>query len=254
MLKGRIHSIESFGTVDGPGVRYVVFLQGCPLRCQYCHNPDTWDTGEGKVMTAEEILCGYDRVKSFLSNGGLTVSGGEPLLQMAFVTELMTLAKQRGIHTCIDTSGITFSEKEEVIRQFDRLLEVTDLFLLDVKHIDNEAHEKLTGKSNQNVLRFAQYLSDQKKDVWIRHVVVPGITYDTRALKELGYFLGGLSNIRALDVLPYHTMGEVKYQAMGLEYPLKKLEALEKQEAVQARNRILEGIREKRADKRKEKS
>ena len=245
-MKGRIHSLESFGTVDGPGARYVVFLQGCPLRCQYCHNPDTWKYSDGKFMTVEEILSEYDKVKSFLKNGGLTVTGGEPLIQINFVIELMKEAKQQGIHTCIDTSGITFHRDQPmVVAKFDELIQYTDLFLLDIKHIDDEAHTKLTGASNQNILDFAAYLSEKGKDVWIRHVVVPGITYEENALIRLGHFLGGLKNIKGLDVLPYHTMGVVKYEAMGMEYPLKDVPALEKDEAVKARNLILTGMKQR---------
>lgn len=250
-MKGRIHSLESCGTVDGPGVRYVVFLQGCPMRCQYCHNPDTWNYSGGTMMTVEEILNEYDKVKSFLQNGGLTVTGGEPLIQIDFVIELMKQAKQQGIHTCIDTSGITFQKDQpQVVAKFDELLQYTDLFLLDIKHIDKEAHMKLTGASNQNILDFATYLSAKGKDVWIRHVVVPGITYEENALVRLGYFLGGFTNIKALDVLPYHTMGIVKYEAMGLDYPLKDVPALEKEEAVRARNLILTGMRKRLLEER----
>lgn len=248
-MYGNVHSIESFGTVDGPGARYVVFMQGCPLRCQYCHNPDTWDTTKGKKMTVEEILDGYERVKSFLKNGGLTVTGGEPLLQLEFVIRLLEQAKARGIHTCVDTSGITFRENDEKLRaQFDRLLDVTDLFLLDLKQIDENKHISLTGASNQNVVAFAKYLSEKEKDVWIRHVVVPGLTFEEETLRKLGYFIGGLKNVKALDVLPYHTMGEVKYEAMGMEYPLKGVEALDKEEALTARGLILEGIRQRRME------
>lgn len=251
-MKGRVHSIESCGTVDGPGVRYVVFLQGCPLRCQYCHNPDTWDVADGKSVSVDEILSGYEKVKSFMKNGGLTVTGGEPLLQMEFVTELMREAKQRGIHTCIDTSGITFQkDNEAVVKKFDKLLEYTDLFLLDIKHIENTSHKELTGQSNRNVLDFAEYLSDRGKDVWIRHVVVPEITYQEADLKALGYFLGGLKNIKALDVLPYHTMGTVKYDNMGMEYPLRDIIALEKEDAVKARAFILEGMKKRLLEQRR---
>lgn len=251
-MVGRVHSLESFGTVDGPGARYVVFLQGCPLRCQYCHNPDTWDYAGGKDMTAEEILAEYDKVKSFLKNGGITVTGGEPLMQIEFVIDLMQKAKQKGIHTCIDTSGITFvKDQPKIVERFDALLSCTDLFLLDLKHIQNDAHKRLTGASNENILEFANYLSERGKDVWIRHVVVPGITYEEDALKELGYFLGGLKNIKALDVLPYHTMGVVKYESMGLEYPLADVKALEKEEAVNARNMILAGMKQRLLQDRK---
>ncbi len=246
MLLGNIHSIETFGTVDGPGVRFVVFFQGCPLRCLYCHNPDTWATDINQQKSADEILNEYDKYKAYLSGGGITCTGGEPLLQMDFITELFEKAKAKGIHTCIDTCGITFNKNSaELLEKFDRLLKVTDLFLLDIKHISNEEHIKLTSQKNTNILDFAQYLSDKQKDVWIRHVVVPGITYNDTYLYELGYFLGGLKNLKALDVLPYHTMGEVKYQSMGIDYPLKGVEALSSEDANKAKLVIFKGLKKR---------
>ena len=246
MLLGNIHSIETFGTVDGPGVRFVIFFQGCPLRCLYCHNPDTWDTKVNQQKSSDEILDEYEKYKAYLSGGGITCTGGEPLLQIDFVIELFEKAKIRGIHTCIDTCGITFNKNsEELLEKFDRLLQVTDLFLLDIKHINNAEHIKLTAQKNSNILDFAQYLSDKRKDVWIRHVVVPGITYNEKYLYELGYFLGGLKNLKALDVLPYHTMGEVKYQSMGIDYPLKGVAALSSEDAGKAKLIIFEGLKKR---------
>lgn len=247
-MQGRIHSTESFGTVDGPGIRFVVFFQGCPLRCQYCHNPDTWEVSEGQLRDADDILREYDSYKEFLRGGGLTVTGGEPLLQIDFVIELFEKAKQKGIHTCLDTSGVTFSEGMQ--EKFDRLLAVTDLVMLDIKHIDNEEHVKLTGKENTNILKFAEYLNEKEATLWVRHVVVPGITYKEEYLDRLGYFLGSLTKLKALDVLPYHTMGEMKYQQMNLEYPLKGVEALEKSDALEARNIILSAIKRRRMDEK----
>lgn len=249
MLIGNIHSIETFGTVDGPGVRYVVFLQGCPMRCLYCHNPDTWEIGIGKQMTTDEIIEDYNKYKAYLTGGGITCTGGEPLLQMDFIIELFTKAKALGVHTCIDTCGITFNaESPKVLAKFDKLLEVTDLFLLDIKHINNEEHIKLTSQPNLAIIDFARYLSDKKKDVWIRHVVVPGYTYNDKFLYELGYFLGSLKNIKALDVLPYHTMGTVKYETMGLKYPLAGVEALGAEDAKKAREKIFEGLKQRLID------
>lgn len=245
-MQGRIHSQESFGTVDGPGVRYVVFMQGCPLRCMYCHNPDTWVASGGTLMTAEEILAEYDKKKAFYSRGGLTVTGGEPLLQIEFVTELFEKAKEKGIHTCLDTSGITFREQSAQLERFDRLIAVTDLVLLDIKNIFDEEHITLTGQSNLPVLAFARYLSDKGIPVWIRHVVVPGITDRQEELEELGRFLARLHNVKALDVLPYHTMGEVKYEELGVAYPLKGVPELPKEEALRAREIILGAYREAR--------
>ncbi len=240
-MTGYIHSVESFGTVDGPGIRLVVFLQGCPMRCLYCHNPDTWEIGKGTPVTADDILKKYDSVKAFLKNGGITVTGGEPLVQIDFVTELFTKAKAKGIHTCIDTSGITFTPKNT--GKFDALMEVTDLIMLDIKHINNEGHKNLTGHSNENILEFARYTEKKNVPLWIRHVVVPGITENEEYLYKLGEFIGTLKNVKALDVLPYHDMGKTKYEALGLDYPLGDTKPLGKDEAVKAREVILNGMR-----------
>jgi len=241
-LLGNIHSIESCGTVDGPGIRFVIFMQGCPMRCKYCHNPDTWDTTNNKIMTTDEILEKYDGVKEFCK-GGITVTGGEPLLQIDFVTELFQKAKLKNIHTAIDTSGITFNPN--YTERINLLLENTDLILLDIKHIDNEEHQKLTGHTNKNILEFAKYLSEKDKPMWIRHVVVPEITYDEIHLKNLGKFLAQLKNIVALDVLPYHDMAIPKYEKLKIEYPLKGIRPLTKEEALKARDYILEGMKQK---------
>lgn len=246
---GHIHSIESFGTVDGPGVRLVIFLKGCPLRCLYCHNPDTWDPAGGTDMTADEILDQYESSKAFYKNGGITATGGEPLLQIDFLIELFEKAKARKINTCIDTSGITFQPSNETLMEkLNRLLTVTDLILLDIKHIDSIEHQKLTGHPNDNILAFARYLDKKQIPVWIRHVVVPGITTEENYLYQLGQFLGSLHNIRALDVLPYHDMGKVKYQNMGLDYPLKDTPPLDKESGVKARKIIINGLKAKRLE------
>ncbi|MBQ8781444.1 MAG: pyruvate formate lyase-activating protein [Oscillospiraceae bacterium] len=242
-MTGRIHSTESFGTVDGPGVRFVVFMQGCPMRCAYCHNPDTWDMSGGREVTADELLAEYDSCKEFLKNGGITVTGGEPLMQAEFVTELFEKAHEKGIHTCLDTSGVTFSRKENVIEKFEKLISVTNLVMLDIKHIDDEKHIKLTAHGNGNILDFAEWLKEKGVPVWIRHVVVPDITDGEDELFRLGEFIGGLSNLKALDVLPYHNMGESKYETLGIEYSLKNVPSLDKQEAVKARNIIMNGIK-----------
>lgn len=242
-MNGYIHSIESCGTVDGPGIRFVVFVQGCPMRCLYCHNPDTWDFKKDNPMTADEILEQYDNCKEFFRNGGLTVTGGEPMAQIDFLTELFRKAKAKGIHTCVDTSGVTFNKDDT--SKVDELMKYTDLIMLDIKHIDDEEHKKLTGRSNKNILDFARYLHDNKKELWIRHVVVPGITDKREYLLRLGEFLADLNNITALDVLPYHDMGKVKYENLGIDYPLKDVEPLSKEKAVEARDIIIEGIRNK---------
>ena len=239
-MTGRIHSVESFGTVDGPGVRFVVFLQGCPLRCQYCHNPDTWEPSRGTEVTVESLLQHYNSNKPFYSNGGITVTGGEPLLQIDFVTEFFEKAKQQGIHTCIDTSGITFlKDNPETLQKFDRLMKVTDLVMLDIKHIDPKAHKALTGADNRNVLAFANYLAEKKIPLWVRHVVVPTITDKEEDWKKIGAFLATLPNLQALDVLPYHTLGVKKYESLGIPYPLKDLKPLDRKIAVEARQVIL---------------
>ncbi len=240
-IKGNIHSIETCGTVDGPGIRFVIFMQGCPLRCQYCHNPDTWQTDTNKLMTVDEIMQKYDGVKEFVQSGGITVTGGEPLLQIDFVTELFKIAKSREIHTALDTSGITFNP--ENTENINNLLKYTDLVLLDIKHIDDAEHKKLTGASNKNILAFAQFLSEKQIPVWIRHVVVKDITLNEKYLKELGRFLKTMKNIKALDILPYHNMAIPKYEALGINYPLKNTPPTTKEEAILARDIILQNMR-----------
>jgi len=246
-MDGFVHSIESFGTVDGPGIRLVVFCQGCPMRCKYCHNPDTWQAGKGMRMSADEILAQYDRNKGFYARGGITVTGGEPLMQIDFLLELFEKAKRKGIHTCIDTSGVTYRTGEnEYNDKLDTLLGMTDLVMLDIKHIDSSAHKELTGFSNEGILAFARHLDERHVPVWIRHVVVQGITDGKDDLYALGQFIGSLHNVKALDVLPYHTMGESKYEELGMEYPLSGLPALPKEKAAWAREIILEGVRKAR--------
>ncbi len=240
-ILGNIHSFESCGTVDGPGIRFVVFTQGCPLRCQYCHNPDSWEINNGTSYSVSEVLEKFNGVKEFVKSGGITVTGGEPLLQIDFVTELFKQAKSQEIHTALDTSGITFVKDNS--QKIDELLKYTDLVLLDIKHIDNDEHKKLTGHSNMNILNFARYLSEKSIPVWIRHVVVPSITYDEKYLKQLGEFMAELNNIKALDVLPYHNMAIPKYENLGIEYPLKDISPLTKEQAIEARNWIMEGYK-----------
>ncbi|MBR4040074.1 MAG: pyruvate formate lyase-activating protein [Clostridia bacterium] len=239
-MDGFIHSIESFGTVDGPGVRLVVFCQGCPMRCKYCHNPDTWETGKGERISPEEVIRLYERNKAFYSRGGITVTGGEPLLQIDFLLALFALAKRKGIHTCIDTSGATYRAGESAYNQkLDALMAMTDLVMLDIKHIDDGAHRDLTGMSNTGVLAFAKYLEEKNVPLWVRHVLVPGITDSEDALSHLGGFIGRLRNLKALDVLPYHTMGRVKYEQMGMRYPLEGVEPATKEQAARAKAIIL---------------
>ena len=242
-MEGCIHSTESMGTVDGPGIRFVVFVQGCPLRCQYCHNPDSWKIGTGQMMSTDEIINKYNRNRAFMKNGGITVSGGEPLLQMDFVTELFQKARAQGIHTCLDTSGGTFLPDDlEGRKKMDALMAVTNLVMLDIKHIDSQEHKKLTGMGNENIIAFAHYLEEKKVPVWIRHVVVPSVTFQKEYLVKLGELLGTLSNVEAIDILPYHTMGKEKYEKLNIAYPLGDTPALNKEETLEARKWVLEGV------------
>ena len=247
-MSGRIHSLESFGTVDGPGVRFVVFVQGCPMRCAYCHNPDTWAMTGGKIMEASEIIAQYERNLPFYKAGGITVTGGEPLMQVDFLIELFTLTKEKNIHTCIDTSGIAYKpENTAFIEKLDKLMALTDLVMLDIKHIDPQKHMELTEQPNDGILAFCSYLNDRKVDMWLRHVVVPTITDDDEYLYKLGYFIGQFSNIKALDVLPYHTMGKAKYEQLGIEYKLDGIPAMDKNKVIEKKQVILQGIKDRRA-------
>ena len=250
-MNGFVHSTESFGTVDGPGVRFVVFLQGCPMRCKYCHNPDTWQMNTGSLRSAQSLIRDYERNKAFYSKGGITVTGGEALMQIDFVLELFTLAKEKNIHTCLDTSGITYREGiTPYNKKLDALMAVTDLVMLDIKHIDAEGHKDLTSHDNAGILAFSRYLERKGIPVWIRHVVVPGITDDPGQLTRLGTFLGTLSNIKALDVLPYHVLGVPKYEQLGIDYPLKGIPAATKEQAEQAKKIILAAYRRQRLSAR----
>ena len=221
LTTGRIHSFESFGSVDGPGVRFVVFMQGCRMRCRYCHNPDTWNENIGQTYTAQEVLNRALRYRDYWGEvGGITVSGGEPLLQMDFVTELFTLAKKEGIHTALDTAAGPYREEPEFKSQFDKLMAVTDLVLLDIKHIDEQSHKKLTGITNAYALSAARYLDSIGKPVWIRHVLVPGYTDDDKALEALADFLASLNNIERIEVLPFHNLAAFKWKELGIKYTL----------------------------------
>ena len=217
---GYIHSFQSLGTVDGPGVRFVVFLAGCPMRCLYCHNPDTWAGEAGEAYTASELLSRLLRNRAFYKTGGITVTGGEPLMQLVFLTELFELAKAEGIHTCLDTSGVTFHEAPEYLAKLDRLLAVTDLVMLDIKHMDSEKHKKLTGHGNERILAFAKHLRESRIKMRVRRVIVPGLTDSPEELAALGRFLRDFDNLERIEVLPYHTLGRAKYEKLGLPYPL----------------------------------
>lgn len=220
-MLGAIHSIETFGSVDGPGVRYVIFMQGCQMRCQFCHNADTWKIKEGQVEASEALKKALRYKSYWKSNGGITVSGGEPLLQIDFLIELFTLAKKEGVHTTLDTCGQPFTKKEPFYSKLKELMKVCDLVLLDLKQIDEEKHKILTKHSNQNILEFARYLSDIHKPVWIRHVTIPSINDSDEELERLDHFIQSLDNIERVDVLPYHTLGKYKWEQLGLDYPLE---------------------------------
>ncbi|MGL4913549.1 MAG: pyruvate formate-lyase-activating protein [Romboutsia sp.] len=220
MVKGRIHSIETFGTVDGPGIRYILFMQGCPLRCKYCHNRDTWDTKGGKEYTTDEIITQALKYSSYMkfSGGGITASGGEATLQPEFLTELFAKAKKNNIHTCLDTSGFVN------IDTVDPILDNTDLVLLDLKHMVEEKSKDLTGVGIKKSLKLAKHLDERNIPVWIRHVLVPGVTDDVENLEKLGEFVSTLNNVDRFEILPYHTMGVHKWENMGFDYDLKNIE------------------------------
>jgi len=232
-MTGRIHSVESFGTVDGPGIRFVVFFQGCPMRCLYCHNPDTWEPVGGEKISAAELCREALRYKSYFgTRGGVTASGGEPLLQLDFLIGFFSLLKEKGVGTCLDTSGICFSEHDE---RYEALLRVTDLVLLDIKHSAEEGHKTLTGHSARAPRAFASYLSDHGKPMWIRHVLVPGITDGDEQLFALRRFLDTLSTVERVEVLPYHTMGVTKYRKLGIPYPLGGVQPPERERIERAK-------------------
>ena len=231
MSTGIIHSTESCGTVDGPGVRFVIFFKGCPMRCAYCHNPDTWTMAGGTEMTVQELLEEYDKKAPFYKTGGITATGGEPMVQIDFLTELFTSAHNRGINTCLDTSGVTFRPDDpEYLKKTDKLLEVTDLVMLDIKHIDPIEHMKLCKQPNDNILAFARYLN------------------------KLGLFIGKLEMVKALDILPYHDMAKPKYAELGIDYPLKDIQPATKEMAIAAKKIVLQGFKESRIELLKEKT
>ena len=241
-IKGIIHSIESFGSVDGPGVRYIVFLQGCQMRCKYCHNPDTWAMKDKNSYeeTPDKTLEKALRYKPYWrENGGITVSGGEALLQIDYVTELFRLAKLEGVNTTLDTSGNPFTFDEPFFSKFNELMKYTDLFMLDIKHIDPVKHKELTSWDNSNILDMAKYLSDNGKKMWIRHVLVPGVTDSEEDLKRLSEFVKSLKTVDRFEVLPYHTLGVFKWEELGIPYSLKDVNPPTKDEIARA-NDILD--------------
>lgn len=238
---GRIHSLETFGTVDGPGIRFILFMQGCALKCQYCHNRDTWDLKGGKEMTLEEALSEIEPYLNYYrsSGGGLTVSGGEPTLQGEFVKELFKAVKERwNLHTTLDTNGVNDPNK------LAELYDVTDLFLLDLKHINNEKHIDLVGVPNHRILETARWLSEHGKKMWIRHVFVPTKNDDEQDLLDLGRFIGTLNGVEKIDILPYHQMGIYKWEALGEKYPLEGVPSPTDEEVERAKRLIEQGRQE----------
>ena len=219
-MQGYIHQLESFGCADGPGSRFIIFFAGCPLRCLYCHNPDTWKMTDGKLYTVEELVTEAMSCKEYWGKkGGVTVSGGEPLFQIDFLIELFTAFKKLGVNTCIDTCEGEWFEK------FQRLMEVTDILLMDIKHINEEEHIKLTGQTGKNIREMFAYLDKINKPIWIRHVLVPGITDNDEYLTQTRDFIRTLHNVWRVEILPYHGLGAMKYKDLGIDYPLKDLES-----------------------------
>ena len=235
-IKGYIHSFESLGTVDGPGIRYVVFMQGCPLQCKYCHNRDTWEMNTGKSFGVDEVLNKILRAKPYMdtTQGGVTISGGEPLLQVDFLLELFKKLKEKNIHTAVDTAGSV-----KITDKIKELLKYTDLVILDIKHIDNEKCIELTGCSNKNELEFAKYCSENNIKLWIRQVLVPGITDDENDLIKTKDFVKTLKTVEKVEVLPYHDLGKAKWEKMNIEYPLNKTPIPTEKELLRAK-KILE--------------
>lgn len=241
---GHIHSTESFGAADGPGVRFIVFMQGCRMRCRYCHNPDTWKMDGGDEVTADEILKRALRFKPYWGkDGGITISGGEPLLQIDFVIELFKKAKELGINTCIDTAGNPFTKEKPFFSKFEELMKYTDLLLLDLKEINPTRHKDLTGFDNSNIIEMAKYLSEINKPVWIRHVLVPEHSDFDEDLDALGDFIDTLSNVDRVEILPYHTLGKFKWENLGIPYTLESISPPSAERIENAKNRIHAGIR-----------
>jgi pyruvate formate lyase activating enzyme len=241
MVKARVHSIETFGAVDGPGIRFVVFLKDCNLRCRFCHNADTWNPDSTDLRSADELLAQAERYRNYWGkDGGITVSGGEPLLQIDFLLEFFRKAKMAGIGTCIDTAGEPFTRREPWFGKFQALMEVTDLLLVDIKQIDPSKHIALTGKTNDNILDMFRYLDEIHKPIWVRQVLVPGWTDDPEDLRREERFIHSLSNVQKVEVLPYHTMGAYKWEKLGIPYPLEGVKPPDAEDVSRA-ERILRG-------------
>ncbi len=246
---GRVHSLESMGTVDGPGIRFVVFVQGCPMRCAFCHNPDTWAVKGGTLVTVEHLLDEFESNRPFYRSGGITVSGGEPLLQPEFLADLFKAAHNAPagrIHTCLDSCGYAFTPQTP--EKFDPVLDETDMVLLDIKHSDPEGHKKLTGCSPERILAFGDELAKRNIKVIIRHVVVPGITDSVEECEALGRLIAPWHNVVGLEMLPYHTMGVVKYEQLGIPYKLDGVPQMDKARMPELRQAVMNGMKERRRE------
>ena len=246
---GRVHSLETMGTVDGPGIRFVVFVQGCPMRCAFCHNPDTWAVKGGPLVTIEHLLDVFESNRPFYRSGGITVSGGEPLLQPEFLADLFKAAHNAPagrIHTCLDSCGYAFTPQTP--EKFDSVLDETDMVLLDIKHSDPEGHKKLTGCSPERILAFGDELSKRNIKVVIRHVVVPGITDTVEECEALGRLIAPWHNVVGLEMLPYHTMGVVKYEQLGIPYKLDGVPQMDKARMPELRQAVMNGMKERRRE------
>ena len=219
-IVGKVHSFETCGTVDGPGIRFVLFMQGCPLRCKYCHNPDTWKIDDGKSIDSDFVIGEIVKYKSYMkfSGGGVTVTGGEPLMQPDFAADILKKCKKEGIHTVVDTSG--FSNMEAV----KKVLGEADLILLDLKCMNKEIHKQLTGVELEVILKTTEYLASINKKVWIRHVLVPGITDSDEQLNKLAEYVSKMKNVEKIEILPFHKMGEYKWEELGYKYELGNTE------------------------------
>ncbi|NMA65361.1 MAG: pyruvate formate lyase-activating protein [Clostridiaceae bacterium] len=229
-MQGYVHSIETCGTVDGPGIRYVIFFQGCPLRCKYCHNPDSWKVNAGQKYSVNHLMEDILRYKNFIKSGGVTLTGGEPLMQADFAAGILKECKRHGIHTAIDTSGaIPLSTCKNAVDE-------ADLVLLDIKSIDTFKCKDLTGKGNEDALKFLDYCEKTEKEVWIRHVVVPGITENYDDIEEMGKYLSNYKVISRIEILPFHKMGEYKWKELGLDYELEKILPPEKESIKKIKN------------------
>ena len=223
MVKGNIHSIESMGLVDGPGIRVVVFFQGCGLRCKYCHNPDTWGMSGGEEYTPEELVKKIERFKTYFasSGGGVTFSGGDPLRQPEFLLEVLKLCKSKGINTCLDTSGYGFGD-------YDEILKYTDLVLFDIKDFSKDGYKNITQLEIDESLKFLDAMKKNNTKMWIRHVVIPGLTDGEEHLRELKKYIDKIPNVEKIELLPYHLLGVNKYEGLGIKYPLENVKAMDK--------------------------